>query len=156
MLPLCIPGSGCLMCCVHGVGCSDFSTVANECTTDSDLLGGGTLACCLLQLTHWYPGSGVKCLGPNSDVFLRTLRAGHGWESPRPPFEVSLHINARTASTSGRQEEGRSYYSSVNGTPLSCSLGAGQLPPGEEASEFAASAFCIEPLLVLASCQYEG
>lgn len=86
-----------------------------------------------MQLTHWYPGSSVKCLGPSSDIFLRTLRAGQGWESPRPPFEVSLHINARTASTSGRQEEGQSYYSSSTGTPLSCSMGAGQLPPGEEA-----------------------
>ena len=103
---------------------------------------GAALACCLLQLTHWYPGSSVKCLGPNSDIFLRTLRAGQGWESPRPPFKVSLHISARTASTSGRQEEaeeaeGRAYYTSVSGTPLSCSLGAGQLPPGEGAVKYA-------------------
>lgn len=86
-----------------------------------------------LQLTHWYPAAGgaVKCLGSGNDAFMRTLRPGQGWESPRPPFEVSLHVEARAASTSGRQEEGQSYFSSADGEPLICSLGSGQLPPGE-------------------------
>ncbi|EFN57340.1 hypothetical protein CHLNCDRAFT_142698 [Chlorella variabilis] len=85
-----------------------------------------------VTLTSWYPGSSVKCVGPASDVFLRTLRPGQGWESPRLPFDVSLHINARTGSTTGRQDEGDSYFSSTNGEPLACPLGAGQLPPGVE------------------------
>lgn len=83
-----------------------------------------------LQLTSWCPGSQVKCVGPDADVFLRTLRQGQGWETPRPPFEVSLHIDARTTCVSERQGAGDSYFSSTNSKPLTCSLGTGQLPPG--------------------------
>lgn len=89
------------------------------------------------QLTHWFPGGGeggAKCVGPDSASFLRTLRAGQGWESPRPPFDVVLHATARLASTTGRQQEGEPYFSSTEGQPLACSLGAGQLPPGVEAA----------------------
>lgn len=82
------------------------------------------------QLTSWLPGAGVRCVGAASDVFLRMLQAGQGWETPRPPFEVQLHLEARAASTTGRPGEGQPYFSSSGGEPLSCSLGAGQLPPG--------------------------
>ncbi len=82
------------------------------------------------QLTHWVPGGGVRCVGPDSDIFLRTLTPGEGWESPRPPFEVSLRLTARTASTSGQPEEGEAYYATPAGEALQCSMGAGQLPPG--------------------------
>lgn len=98
--------------------------------------------CCLLadrpgpgrlpsrQLTAWLPGAGVRCVGAASDVFLRTLQPGQGWETPRPPFEVQLHLEARTASTTGRPGEGQPYFSTSSGEPLACALGAGQLPPG--------------------------
>lgn len=83
------------------------------------------------QLTHWYQSAGVKCVGESGDAFLRTLQPGQGWECPRPPFEVSLHAAARVASTSGRQQEGEPYFSTAGAEPLTCSLGAGSLPPGE-------------------------
>jgi FK506-binding protein 4/5 len=92
-----------------------------------------------LQLVSWLPGGGVKCVGPSADVFLRSLRAGQGWESPRPPFEVSAHINARTASPSGSQGCGEQYFSSRHGEPVACALGAGQLPPGEPAERCGSS-----------------
>lgn len=87
-----------------------------------------------VTLTSWCPGSQVKCVGPDADVFLRTLRQGQGWETPRPPFEVSLHIDARTTCVSEPQGAGDSYFSSTNSKPLTCSLGTGQLPPGVEAA----------------------
>ncbi|KAL4447985.1 hypothetical protein ABPG75_005204 [Micractinium tetrahymenae] len=87
-----------------------------------------------VTLTHWVPGGGVRCVGPDSDAFLRTLAPGEGWESPRAPFEVSLRLTARAASTSGRPEEGGVYYETPAGEALQCSMGAGQLPPGVEAA----------------------
>jgi len=88
---------------------------------------------CLEQLAHWEPGpAAARCVGTDSDIFLRTLRPGQGWECPRPPFEVTFHISARMPSTSGMREEGELYFQTVNGEPLTCSLGAGQLPPGEQ------------------------
>lgn len=82
------------------------------------------------QLASWLPGAGVRCVGAASDVFLRTLQPGQGWETPRPPFEVQLHMEARAASTTGRVGEGQPYFSTSSGEPLACALGAGQLPPG--------------------------
>ena len=41
-----------------------------------------------LQLASFYPGDGVKSVGPNNEVVKRVLQAGEGWETPRPPFEV--------------------------------------------------------------------
>ena len=72
----------------------------------------------------------MRCVGAASDVFLRTLQPGLGWETPRPPFEVQLHLEARAASTTGRPGEGQPYFSTSSGEPLACTLGAGQLPPG--------------------------
>lgn len=87
-----------------------------------------------VTLTSWLPGASVRCVGTASDVFLRTLQPGKGWETPRPPFEVQLHLEARDASTTGRPGEGQPYFSTSSGEPLACTLGAGQLPPGVEAA----------------------
>ncbi|PSC68182.1 Peptidyl-prolyl cis-trans isomerase PASTICCINO1 [Micractinium conductrix] len=91
-----------------------------------------------VTLTHFERGGsegGARCCGGGDAVLLRTLGAGQGWESPRPPFEVTFHVTARAVSSSGRQGEGEPYFDSTSGgEPLACSLGAGQLPPAVEAA----------------------
>eukprot|EP00887_Chlorella_sp_A99_P004741 scaffold4.g4741.t1 len=85
-------------------------------------------------LANWYPSRGVRAVGEAGDVYRRNLVAAEGqWETPRPPFEATFHLELRMPTTTGRQGEGRAYWS-TGGAPLTAALGSGQLPPAVEAA----------------------
>lgn len=42
-----------------------------------------------MQLLEWYPAARVRVLPLANGMYRRTVKDGTGWESPRPPFEVS-------------------------------------------------------------------
>ncbi|GAB4824129.1 hypothetical protein N2152v2_011175 [Parachlorella kessleri] len=85
-----------------------------------------------VQLASFYPGDGVKAVGPNNEVVKRVLQAGEGWETPRPPFEVSAQVTLRLLHTAGKAEEGRQYFATPAEKPLTAILGSGELSEGLE------------------------
>ena len=95
-------------------------------------------ACLDLQLVAWLPGHSARSVDASPGVFARTLREGEGWETPRPPFEVRLHVEARGLASDAEQQGGPLYFSSRvdagDGAPLTVDLGSGALPPGLEAA----------------------
>lgn len=65
-------------------------------------------------------------------TFRRILQEGTGWESPRPPFEVTFRCTARCPAYDGIQLSGFKYFETE--VPLEAQMGSGQLPPGERIS----------------------
>ncbi|PNW88165.1 hypothetical protein CHLRE_01g017200v5 [Chlamydomonas reinhardtii] len=92
-----------------------------------------------ISLLNWYPAEGVHQYGAGEALIKRALREGTAWESPRPPFEVTLHLTASCPAYDGLQLTGQRLFSSrgEGRQPLNLQLGRGLLPPGvEEALSF--------------------
>eukprot|EP00198_Chlamydomonas_reinhardtii_P000593 XP_001689928.1 peptidyl-prolyl cis-trans isomerase, FKBP-type [Chlamydomonas reinhardtii] len=94
---------------------------------------------------------GVHQYGAGEALIKRALREGTAWESPRPPFEVTLHLTASCPAYDGLQLTGQRLFSSrgEGRQPLNLQLGRGLLPPGvEEALSFMSkgelAAFVVE------------
>ncbi|KAG2493708.1 hypothetical protein HYH03_008222 [Edaphochlamys debaryana] len=90
-----------------------------------------------VTLVNWYPADTVHQYGTAEELYKRAVREGAGWESPRPPFEVTLHLTVCCPAYDGLQLTGQRLYSSRGRQPLSVQMGRGLLPPGvEEALSF--------------------
>jgi FK506-binding protein 4/5 len=94
-----------------------------------------------VQLARWCPGGGaVRAVDAAPGVIRRTLAPGQGWETPRAPFEVTLHVEARALASDGADAGGPAFFSTAaapgggGGEPLVVSLGSGALPPGLDAA----------------------
>ncbi|GFR52572.1 hypothetical protein Agub_g15164 [Astrephomene gubernaculifera] len=90
-----------------------------------------------LTLLDWYPAASVHAYGSSSSssdstLLKRSIREGSSWESPRPPFEVTLHLTACCPAYDGRQLTGQRLFSSRGRQPLTLQLGRGLLPQGVE------------------------
>lgn len=79
-----------------------------------------------VELVAWRADEKAKAVGPNGEVILRTKTEGSGWETPRPPFDVTLKASARMLSTTTNAP----YFESKSA--MECCLGDGILPPGIE------------------------
>jgi len=92
-----------------------------------------------VQLAAFVSGKNVKSLG-DSGIIMEVIKQGTGWETPRVPFDVSVHVVARSVATDGTPQAGSVYFDSridsatVSGSSgeISCGLGDGTLPPGLE------------------------
>ncbi|BDA50340.1 probable peptidyl-prolyl cis-trans isomerase FKBP5 [Coccomyxa sp. Obi] len=85
-----------------------------------------------IHLVNWYPKDEVRVASEDGDVFKRSLGEVDSWETPRAPFEVEVACTARVPSSSGRQGEGRTYFSAPPDQPLCFAIGDGQVPSGFE------------------------
>ncbi|KAG7675097.1 hypothetical protein Ndes2526A_g07851 [Nannochloris sp. 'desiccata'] len=98
-----------------------------------------------VQLTNFVSGKNVKSLG-NSGITMQIIKEQTGWETPRVPFDIVIHVIARSVATDGAPQAGSVYFDSSSsnnsgscfGTTadstgeIKCSLGDGTLPPGLE------------------------
>ncbi|EIE22917.1 hypothetical protein COCSUDRAFT_64037 [Coccomyxa subellipsoidea C-169] len=85
-----------------------------------------------IHLVDWYGKDEVRVASDDGDVFKRSLCEAETWETPRAPFEVEVTCTARVPSSSGRQGEGRTYFSTPPDQPLCFAIGDGQVPSGFE------------------------
>jgi len=82
-----------------------------------------------LQLVAWHPSARPLPMAESS--YKRTVEDGSGWETPRPPMEVTLCVMACCPSHDGVQMSGQEYFA-TGAEPLVTQLGAGLLPQGVE------------------------
>lgn len=85
-----------------------------------------------IELLSFKLAGKVRGFGPDGDYFKVTVVEGQGWETARPPFEVTVHLCARLLAYDGLPCSGFQYFSTHSGAPLSAVLGQGLLPEGVE------------------------
>ncbi|MEW5297478.1 MAG: hypothetical protein WDW36_000684 [Sanguina aurantia] len=87
-----------------------------------------------LELVSWCPASEVRLLGADDGTGLmrRVLVEGTGFESPRPPFEVTFTCEMRSPSYDGISLSGLRYFQADHTRPMTLQLGLGLIPEGLE------------------------
>ncbi|GIM00169.1 hypothetical protein Vretimale_5329 [Volvox reticuliferus] len=85
-----------------------------------------------ITLLHWYPAATVHQYGVGEALYKRCIREAASWESPRPPFEVTLHLTVRCPAHDGMHLTGQCLFSTAGRQPLTLQLGRGLLPPAVE------------------------
>ncbi|GLI61315.1 hypothetical protein VaNZ11_003671 [Volvox africanus] len=85
-----------------------------------------------ITLLHWYPAASVHVYGAGEALYKRCIREAAAWESPRPPFEVTLHLSVRCPAYDGMHLTGQCLFTTAGRQPLTLQLGRGLLPPAVE------------------------
>lgn len=81
----------------------------------------------IMQLMQCYSKADVTVLPDHGGIIKRNLTRGAIWESPRPPFEVSVGVKARLPAPDGQL--GRSYFETPEDEHLHFTMGSTHVPP---------------------------
>mmetsp|Transcript_33042 Transcript_33042/g.93524 ORF Transcript_33042/g.93524 Transcript_33042/m.93524 type:complete len:596 (-) Transcript_33042:206-1993(-) len=92
-----------------------------------------------LRLLAFYPGKDCSAIAlekgaKGGDIFKLAVESSDSWETPRSPFDVEIHCTARMPPLTGVLGEGKVLFSTPEESPLTITIGEGQVGPHLEAA----------------------